>query len=200
MPKYQRTFDKALDRLFAKRIDRLKGEVWANKPGPSAELNRRKIDKYIENLQEIIEKALSKKNYHSELKNCGVKKCTWTISGYGTAEKIKRFRKFYKKRIDVRECFYAIYNKEKCIYIGSTEKSGEGRPTNHFDKKWFPSKGLIRVFYGMSKSHVLKLECLAIHVFKPTKNDKTPPKKKWQSKCEICRKQRLLEKEIRDIF
>jgi ribosomal protein L33 len=46
----------------------------------------------------------------------------------------------------------------------------------------------MRVWQVRSRTKLPSAECLAVHLFNPTKNTNKPAKVKWGRKCPICRR------------
>ena len=73
-------------------------------------------------------------------------------------------------RFHTKGLIYAFWgNRKKCIYIGRTGSHGS-RPSSHFEKFWFSGVKRVTIFSIKGRSHIPKLECLAIHRFRPRRN------------------------------
>ena len=125
----------------------------------------------------------------------------YRIKGRGREDKKARFedwllKKFHKRRGVV----YSFWGSSgKCIYVGRTGPKGK-RPSSHFEKFWFGPVQRVKVFSIAGASHVPKLECLAIHLFRPTRNKNKAATKKWTKACPLCTTHKYIESELRQVF
>lgn len=164
---FHKQFELALDNLFKQRTYWLLHNLGLKKPGKLPKFDRKKVDKGITRLQELASKAFSRSLAKKHFKKHIKQKKSWKIKGYGVDTKKKLFSKWHKKLNIKKGCVYAIRKNKKFLYIGKTGAGGV-RPQNHFEKYWFPNKGLITIFEVRGKSHISKIECLAVHHFRPS--------------------------------
>jgi len=193
------TFEKKLDHLFLDRTYNLRSKLGLKRCGPKPQITRKKIDKAIEELQDlasnILAKGLAKKEFDE---NTGNKKRR-KIKGRGWKKQKLLFDQWFKKTFPKQnELVYVFWNNKKCVYVGRTGKGGS-RPTSHFSKKWCKITS-VDIYPAKSKSHTPKLECLAVHYFKPRENNYKPSERKWTKKCPLCLIHKHIESDLRIIF
>lgn len=197
---YKKRFSQELDRLFKKRTHWLRSCIGYKKPGPPPLLSKKTIERSIEDLQDIASQALANKLAKAEFEKYTSDKKSWRIKGHGIDEKRRLFEKCYKKNFQPKQsCIYIFWNKKKCIYVGRTGKGGS-RPSSHFEKYWFLQAKRIVIHTITHKSQISKLECIAIHHFRPLKNKYKPAAIKWNKQCPLCKIHRNIKKELRKIF
>ena len=132
-------------------------------------------------------------------------KKSWHITknkGWGRAEKKKSFNSWFKKYIDYRNyvyAFWAVKEGEECIYVGRSI-AGKTRPQTHFEKYWFNSVTKINIYSTSQRRQIPKLECLAIHRFKPSENNNMPSFSNHDKPCPICKTQKLIKNALKSIF
>jgi hypothetical protein len=198
---FPKQFVKALDELFRQRTHWLRSELGLSKSGKPPKFGRRKVDAGIEKLQTLASAALSHKLAKKEFEKYITERKIWHIKGYGRDDKKNRFNDWYKKiRVSAKGCVYAFWAKNnKSIYVGKTGTGGS-RPSSHFEKYWFQSVKRVTIYVVKSKSQIPKLECLAIHRFRPIQNKNKAATKKWTKVCPLCKIHRAINNELRDIF
>jgi hypothetical protein len=77
---------------------------------------------------------------------------------------------------------------------------GGKRPLAHFDKNWISLAGFLQVFEVKNKSQLYKLECLAMHHFRPRKSRRKPCRARYTKACPVCAKHRQLAKKVKSLF
>jgi len=193
-------FEKALDELFKQRTHWLRLSLGLAEPGKPPKFSRKKVDRSIARLQELASKAftstLAKDHFDRHLAS---QKC-WRVEGRGWRQKKTSFNKWYRTLGLKKGCVYAFWGGQgRCLYVGRTGTGGT-RPSNHFEKFWFPKVKQITVYEVKGGSHIPKIECLAIHRFQPRHNRNAPAARKWKKACPLCEIHRLIENELRQIF
>jgi hypothetical protein len=198
---FSKQFVKALDELFRQRTHWLRSELGLVKPGQPPKFSRQKVNAGIKKLQKIASNALTHKLAKIEFEKHITKPKSWHIKGRGPDDKKKRFNEWYKRiGITSKGCIYVFWgNSHKSEYVGKTG-SGGSRPSSHFEKYWFPRVKRITIFAVKSKTQIPKLECLAIHRFRPIHNKNKAATKKWAKTCPIHKIYNSIESELRSIF
>jgi hypothetical protein len=198
---FSKAFKRELDRLFVRRTHWLRHELGRAGVGKPPQFTRRNVDQGIQNLQEIASNALAswlaKKEFDQHIKH----RRNYRVKGRGPADKKHRFEKWFDGRFPTSKgVIYAFWGSHgKCIYIGRTGAHGR-RPSAHFEKYWFSPVKRVTVFVVSGRSHLPKLECLAIHRFQPNRNKNRASTKKWTKACPLCTTHKYIEKELRSIF
>jgi hypothetical protein len=169
--------------------------------GKPPEFDRQKVDKGIERLQQIASIALASKLARSEFNQYVSKKMNYHIKGYGREDKRDRFEDWFSQNFPTSGgLVYTFWGKKgNCIYVGRTGAHGS-RPSSHFDKYWFSHVQRATIFSISGKSHIPKLECLAIHHFQPIRNKNKASTRKWTKACPLCETHKHIEEELRSIF
>jgi hypothetical protein len=198
---FSKQFVKALDELFRQRTHWLRSELGLVKPGQPPKFDKRKVDAGINKLQEIASSAFARKFAKTEFEKHVSERKSWHIKGHGRDDKKNQFNNWYERiRISVKGCVYTFWgNGNKSIYVGKTG-SGGSRPSSHFEKYWFSNVKRVTIYAVKSKSQIPKLECLAIHHFRPTQNKNRAATKKWTKACPLCKIHHSIEDELRSIF
>ena len=198
---FSKSFDHELNSLFRQRTHWLRRQLGTKKTGKPPGFSRKKVNAGITKLQKIASKALAHKLAKSEFDEHVASRKNYYVKGRGPNDKKKRFEKWFAASSGrTRGLIYAFWgNKKKCIYIGRTGSHGS-RPSSHFEKFWFSSVKRVTIFAVRGKSHIPKLECLAIHHFQPTRNKNKAATKKWTKACPLCITHKYIESELRDIF
>ena len=196
---YLTAFEKKLDQLFFDRTYELRSKLGMKKPGPKPHLTKGKIDKAIHDLQHLVSNSLAKDYQEKEFKkNAGHKKRR-KIIGKGWKNRKKAFEQWFKKNFRKQnELVYVFWNKKRCVYVGRTGKGGS-RPSSHFSKIWCHVTW-IDLYPVKSETNLPKLECLAVHRFKPSVNTNLPSKKKWTKKCPLCDIHNQIKADLKKIF
>jgi hypothetical protein len=198
---FSKSFEWELDRLFRQRTHWLRRELGAKGAGKPPEFGRRKVNAGITKLQTIASDGLAHKLAKVEFEEHVSDKKNYHVKGRGPEDKKAKFEEwfaiYFHKR---RGLIYAFWgNENKCIYIGRTGPHGS-RPSSHFDKYWFSSVKRATIFSIGKKSHIPKLECLAIHRFQPTQDKNKAATRKWTKACPLCTTHKYIEEELRSIF
>ena len=198
---FSKTFERELDSLFRKRTEWLRRELGARRVGKPPEFSRKRVNTGIEKLQKIASDALAHKLAKSEFNEHVTSRRNYHVRGRGYEEKKETFDKWFAANFKkIKGLIYAFWgNRNKCIYIGRTGSHGS-RPSSHFEKFWFAGVKRVTIFAIRGKSHIPKLECLAIHHFQPLRNRNKASTKKWTKACPLCTTHKYIENELRDIF
>ncbi len=197
---HQVKFNRRLDRLYANRTGWLRTVLTKANPGPVPILTKKQRERAIKRLQAIASDALARRMAKKQFERSIAKRKAWVTKGWGTEEKLRRFRKWAKSNID-RESgkVYVFWHKKKCLYVGRTIGRGS-RPSKHFRKEWFKGTTRIVVYMAPHKRDIPRLECLAVHRFLPRRNKVKAAKERWTPKCPLCTLHRKIKTEIRTIF
>jgi hypothetical protein len=198
---FSNAFERELNRLFHKRTHWLRQKLGAKGAGKPPEFRRGTVDAGISKLQVIASDALAHQLAKEEFDTYVTSRSNYHVKGWGPQDKKKEFEKWFATRFHKSKgLIYAFWgNDRKCIYIGRTG-SGGSRPSSHFQKYWFSPVKRITIFSIKQRSHIPKLECLAIHRFRPTHNINKAATKKWTKACPLCTTHKYIERELRDIF
>jgi len=198
---FSKTFERELNCLFRQRTDWLRRKLGVKGAGKPPQFSRKKVNTGIKRLQLIASNALAHKLARAEFDEHVTFKKNYHIKGHGPDDKKKRFEKWFDSHFQKRRgLIYSFWGtRRRCIYIGRTGPRGS-RPSLHFHKFWFSGVKRVTVFSIRQKSHVPKLECLAIHRFQPARNKNKAATKKWTKACPLCTTHKYIEGELRSIF
>lgn len=185
--------------LYNYRSHRVLREVGIIKSKRPPTLNKALKDKKLNKLQQLATDILAKKFFKNEFHE--ITRNYKHLVGRGLDEKTKIFKDWYESKIGNENCVYFFKGaKGRCLYIGSTQ-SGKRRPIDHFQKHWVKNDARTTYVYPVKNaSEVLKLECLAIHQFRPKYNKNRPAYKKWYKTCPVCKALKSIESEVRKTF
>lgn len=198
---FSKKFERRLNELFRQRTHWLRGELGNRSVGKPPKFGRKKVTKAIKELQLIASDGLTSKLAKIEFERHVARTRNFFIKGRGPYDKKAKFEAWYKPRFEhSKAVVYAFWGTAKrCIYVGRTGDRGS-RPAAHFEKFWFSSVRRVKIFSVRGGSHLPKLECLAIHRFRPKRNRNKAATKKWTKACPLCATHRNIESELRDIF
>jgi hypothetical protein len=198
---FSKRFERELSGLFDQRTVWLRSKLGNQGVGKPPTFGRKKVDAGIMKLQEIASAALAHKLAKSEFDEHVTCARSCHVKGRGYEKKRENFEYWFNANFQKRKgLIYAFWgNRNKCIYIGRTGSHGS-RPSSHFDKFWFSQVKRVTIFIIKGKSHIPKLECLAIHRFLPTQNKNKAATKKWTKACPLCTTHKYIENELRNIF
>ncbi|MGD1155990.1 MAG: hypothetical protein ABSA41_09195 [Terriglobia bacterium] len=198
---FSKSFERELNNLFRQRTDWLRRRLGTSRPGKPPEFGRKKVDTGILKLQAIASDALAHKLAKSEFNAHVASRKNYHVKGRGPDDKKAKFEEWFDARFGkTKGLIYAFWgDRRKCIYVGRTGSHGS-RPSSHMEKFWFSGVKRVTIFAVRGKSHIPKLECLAIHYFQPTRNKNKAATKKWTKACPLCKTHKYIENELRDIF
>src|SRR5215472_3070763 len=196
---YQAKFNRILDKLYMRRTAKLRCLLVSQNGRPPG-LTKKRREHKIEELQEIASNALAKKLAKAIFEKTIDEKRTWRTKGWGIHAKRKYFREWIRKRIHSHHGgkVYVFWRGHECRYVGRT-RGGGARPSQHFRRGWFAGTTRIDVYLAPQKRSVPRLECLAMHHFLPSGNRMKAARQKWTPKCPLCRIQKKIRNEIREI-
>jgi len=198
---FSKAFERKLDKLFHQRTNWLRQELGNKRAGAPPVFDRKKVDTGISDLQDLASAALVYKLAKAEFDEHVASTKNYHLKGRGWREKKKKFKDWFTAHFGARKAVvYSFWgDNRKCIYIGRTG-SGGTRPSDHFDKVWFPAVRRVKIFSIRTASHSPKLECLAIHRFRPSQNRSKAATKLWTKACPLCTTHKYIESELRAIF
>lgn len=198
---FSKKFERELNSLFDQRTLWLRSKLGNQGVGKPPKFGRKKVDAGITKLQEIASAALAHKLAKAEFDEHVASARNYHVKGRGYEKKRENFEKWFNANFRNRKgLIYAFWgNGHQCIYIGRTGSHGS-RPSSHFDKFWFSQVKRVTIFIIKGKSHIPKLECLAIHRFLPSRNKNKASTKKWTKACPLCTTHKYIENELRNIF
>jgi hypothetical protein len=193
---FSKAFERKLDSLFHQRTNWLRQELGKKRAGAPPAFGRKKVNAGISQLQDLASDALAFKLAKAEFNEHVASR-----KGWGRKDKKAKFERWIDVHFQTRKgVVYAFWGSHgKCIYIGRTGLRGS-RPSTHFEKYWFSAVRRVTVFSISGASHTPKLECLAIHRFRPTQNKNKAATKRWTKACPLCTTHKYIESELRAIF
>lgn len=199
--KYQTQFNKVLEKLWRRRVVWLHAAISGRKPGPPLTFDGPRRNMAIKKLQKIASKALTRKLAKREFEKA-VGNGMRFKKGHGVDAKKENFDDWRRRKVpEDRGKVYVFFAKQKhkCLYVGRTTGRG-GRPKGQFKRDWFRKATRIVVYSARDKKSLPRLECLAIHLFDPRENKIRASRKRWTSKCPLCKIHKGIRTELRQIF
>lgn len=198
---FTKGFERELEGLFHQRTDWLRRKLGTQGVGKPPKFGRKKVDSGIKRLQEIASVGLANRLARVEFDQHVDFQHNYHIKGRGFESKKEKFEKWFASKFKkIKGVIYVFWDKHKnCIYVGRTGAHG-CRPSSHFDRVWFSPVTRVTVLAVKRKSHLPKLECMAIHRFQPKRNQNKAATKKWTKACPLCTTHKYIETELRDIF
>jgi hypothetical protein len=196
---FQTEFNIILDRLYERRTGQLR-HILHKEKSPLPTLTKEKREQKIEELENIVSRALAKKMARKHFKLLVKRKKTWRTKVWGSANKLDEFRSWIRERISPnRGKVYVFWRRGECRYVGRTRGRGT-RPSRHFKRGWFNGTTRIDVYLIWQKRSVPRLECLAIHRFRPSRNKIKAATEERTSKCPLCALHKKIRTEVRKIY
>jgi len=198
---FSKAFERELNSLFRRRTHWLRQELGRKGAGKPPQFSRTTVNKAIRNLQLIASDALADKLAKVEFETHVNWRKNYHVAGRGVAEKRRRFETWFNKNFSkTRGLIYAFWGGlRQCEYVGKTGSGGQ-RPSAHFEKFWFNRVKRVTIYEVSRRSHIPKLECLAIHRLRPRRNKNRAATKKWTKACPLCTTHRYVENELRNLF
>jgi len=197
---FSRQFERQLDRLFRKRTQWLRSKLGLKRTGKPPIFSRRVVNRGISRLQDLALNAFAWRLAKSTFDEHVSERRNWQVKGRGRDEQIKHFRRWFKPDFgNARGHVYSFWSGQKSLYVGRTGRGG-GRPASHFKTFWFSRASRVTIFRVRGRKNLPRVECLAIHHFRPVYNTNTASSKKWTKSCPLCDIHEAIEGELRDIF
>jgi hypothetical protein len=195
---FSKSFDRELNKLFRRRTYWLRRKLGTSGAGKPPEFGRKRVSVGIRRLKAIASNVLARKLAKSEFDEHTAPRRNYHVKGRGRDEKKAEFEKWFASRFGkTKGLIYAFWgNHRECIYVGRTGSHGS-RPSSHMKEDWFSIVKRVTIFPVRGKSHIPKLECLAIHDLRPTHNVYKAAKKKWTKACPLCKTHKYIENELR---
>ena len=197
-------FNKKLEKLFKEWTHRLRGAIQTHSRGRIPSIDKVKIDKTIKQLQHIASEILINRDCKKEFEEIVSDKTRWHTKnkGWGWDKRKDEFNDWFKKKnINFKNYIYVFWAGNKCKYVGKSI-AGRTRPQTHFEKRLINGVTLIAIYFTSQRTQIPKLECLAIHRFKPSKkyNKYKPSFSKHDKPCPVCENEDLIKQEIKSTF
>jgi hypothetical protein len=197
---FSKAFEKELNNLFEQRTYWLRQKLGTTGAGKPPGFDRKKVKSGIRKLQEIASHALAGKLAKAEFKKYVTsRRRNYRVKGWGVEDKKARFGAWFERFSKRKGLIYVFWSGRRCVYVGRTGSRGV-RPSSHFDKAWFTPVTRVTIFDVSRKSHIPKLECLAIHHFQPSQNKNKAAKGKWTKACPLCTTHMYIRDELHNIF
>jgi hypothetical protein len=196
---YHTEFNHILDRLYRRRTDGLR-RILHPKPGPVRRLTKKQRERRILELEELASKSLANALAKAEFRGVVDKRRSWHAKGWGRDRRLTEFRRWIRGKISSkRGRVYVFWKGRECRYVGRTGGRGS-RPSHHFKRNWFTGTTRIDIYTTLQRRSAPRLECLAIHRFRPTKNKVKAAKKSWTPRCPLCAVHKMIRTELRKIY
>ncbi len=198
----QKEFERGLQRIFKKQTYHLRKAAGIKLLGKVPTLTREKHREDIEQLQQLALSMSMRGIIRREFTAIVHQRKTWRVTkkkGWGREAKRKNFDAWFSRYVHYPNCIYVFWAGKRCRYVGRTVR-GKGRPQSHFEKHWFSGVTRIDIYSVRQASQIPKLECLAIHRWKPRNNKHKSASQKWTKRCPICEMLRQIRTEADRAF
>ena len=194
---YEKEFEKRLNKLWNYRKDNLLAILGGK---DKRRMSRKEREKEIKNLSDLAVETMIRNKKIKEEFNQTTGKIKRLKIPKGNLQ--KRFNKFFQraiKKIHNRKFIYIFWGKEKkCLYVGESTR-GIRRLRGYRRSIIFKEAKRVEIRVPVTKG-LAKLECMAIHIWKPKYNEIKGPGTKYARKCPICKNTRRIKKELRSVF
>ncbi len=189
-------FSRLLDELWQRRTGALRRLVPGAAKGKRKKFTKKKRDQLIDKILDAAHQALVRKHGWKEYRKATNRSRQRHIKGFGIKDRYQRIIRWAKK---IRgPIVYTFWRGNKCLYVG---KGNTYRRLRNYKKSiYLKDADLLEVWPVISKKHLAKVECLAMHLFEPRDNVIGPARKKWERKCPVCKNLRKLKRELKSLF
>lgn len=192
-------YEKILQELHLRQTHEIGEFLQINKKVKKQKIDSKFLNSQIEQIQITITDTDVKHTYKDEFNFIIKNRCK--IYGRGYLKKRELFKKWLDDQIiQTNNWIYIFWGLNKsCLYVGRTGNGGS-RPASHFNKFWFTKAKFIDVYEIDNSNKLNKLECIAIHYFKPKYNRKKSARQERSHICPICDNQKYIAKQMKKIF
>lgn len=190
-------FSKKLDDLWRRRTAELRALVIPRATGQPKRFSKSMREKLIDEILEYATRILVKKEGTKEFNTVVRRRALKGIKGRGLRDRGNKLISWAEDNFR-GPIVYAFWNKKKCLYVG---KGRNWKRLKDYKKSAYLNEAKqIEVFTIKSKSHLGKVECLAVHLFNPRDNEYKPAKSKWGKSCPVCEKHDHIYDDLHELF
>jgi len=198
----RKDFERTLQKAAKQQAYWLRRAAGLKPRGKAPALTKTNRRRFIERLEKTALQMNVRRLVAAEFKAGIDERKSWRVTtrkGFGVDQKKKNFGAWFQKNIKHQSCVYVFWGGIRCCYVGRTLE-GKGRPHAHYGKYWFGGVTRIDIYSVRRASLTPKLECLAVHRWKPAYPKYKPAERKWTKKCPICKMLHDLRTEARRAF
>jgi hypothetical protein len=177
-------FLRQLRQLMERRTDAIRRIVIPKKGSPR-KMDRRTRDRLRVKLLDSASKVLVRETAKKEFQRLINPRRLHFISGWGVENRFSDLYSWARSNLK-GPIIYSFWKGRKCLYVGKGKS--HRRLRGYRNSHYLMAADNVRVWQVKSRSKLPSAECLAVHLFKPTKNANKPAKVKWGRKCPICRR------------
>ena len=190
-------FSRLLDELWQRRTGALRRLVPGAAKGKRKKFTKKKKDQLVRKMLDAAHQVLVQRYARKELKKAAGKSRRKRIKGFGIQDRYKRMREWADSKLR-GPIVYSFWRGKKCLYVG---KGKSPRRLRSYKKSiYLKEASLLRVWEVGAQKRLPKVECLAVHLFKPRDNLIGPARKKWAQKCPVCHSLRKIKKDLKHLF
>lgn len=195
----RKSFDRELDGLWHRRTAALRRLVHPRRGTPAA-LTRQQRERGIDRLTRLAEEMRPRTLARGELARMAQERRTHRLRGPGRSS--RREDRFWdlirwaEERIGRRAFVYAFYRRQQCLYVG---KASDHRRLRAYLRDIAFHRATKVVCLLTSRAHLDRLECIAMHLFRPLHN-RARARRQGRRHCPVCRATSEIRAELRRIF
>ncbi len=181
-----------LRRLMERRTDAIRRIVIPSKGIPK-KMDRKIRDRLRVDLLDSASQILVKESAKKEFKKLISRRRLHFISGWGIENRFSDLYSFARRNLK-GPIIYSFWKGRKCLYVGKGKS--HRRLRGYRNSHYLIAADSVRVRSVKSRNKLPSAECLAVHLFNPTKNTNKPAKVKWGRKCPICKRHDELKSDL----
>jgi hypothetical protein len=181
-----------LRRLMERRTDAIRRIVIPSKGTPQ-KMDRKIRDRLRVDLLDSASQILVRERAKKEFQRLTGQRRLHFISGRGVENRFSDL--YFWARSNLRgPIIYSFWKGRKCLYVGKGKS--HRRLRGYRNSHYLIAADSVRVWQVRSRNKLPGAECLAVHLFNPTKNTNKPARVKWGRKCPICRRHDELKSDL----
>lgn len=200
-PHARKRFIEIINELAEKSVWRLLAVV-RDSPGTISKLNRKRREKRIEELQDLVEETHRKHLKKWVRKNADMQQVIFRKRIEKNDKAVHVRDKLAKQWNPRHPVAYASFNSRgTCLKVGRSDKGLDRIASQSFNYYFRDASRVVVYFPKRKKKKVLPaLECALTHLYNPFHLYDWPAEKKFRSKCPTCRDMKAIKKVVRERF
>ena len=180
-------FLRKLKRVMEYRTDSIKRMVI---PGVAKKWDRKKRDKLRRELLDSASQVLVREIARKEFKKLVHNRRPRSISGRGIQNRFDHVFSWARRNLH-GPIVYSFWKGSRCLYVGKGRSYKRLR--GYRGSIYLMVADSLKAWRVKSRNKLASAECLAVHLFNPSRNENHPAKVKWGKRCPVCRRHRGLK-------
>jgi hypothetical protein len=203
--KLSKSIDDKMDEMWERRQNQILEPLGIKSDGANKKWNIKIKSQLIYELMDLIEKYLTEKNprllkrYNSAWEYPPKRFIILRGSPDRRKQQAKEWMNEAISQGVKKDFIYILWKGDKCLYVGQSTTGGNRFGGHHKSDPWMNAHRL-EVRIAKNKKQLDFLECMTIHLYSPFYNSVLVHKQSGRSPCEICKKLRKVEDELKFTF